>query len=251
METNVIQDRQLMLSIREEKANVFIHGMGVCFGLVAVPILLVLAFQTGNTYTIVSSAIYGICFLAVFISSTLFHNCCEGKRKDLYHLLDYLSIYLLIAGTYTPFISNFMQNDSGIWLLGTVWTCAVGGCVLRIFYPNQFRVLSVMSYLLIGFMFLFQSKAFFANMPGTIAQLVVIGSILYTVGVIFYVWRKWMYHHAVWHFFVLVAGICHFMAVVLTISQHDQFELAVSEQLGGSFNYLLKFFNLPGSSPLF
>jgi hemolysin III len=203
--------------IHEEIANTFIHALGIIFGLAGVPVLILYAIKNNDVNNIIASSVYGFSFLMTFTSSTLYHSCFAERRKCIYKVLDYVSIYFLIAGTYTPFILRFMQNDSGIFLLSTVWLCTLAGAFFKIFFVNRYLILTVCFYLFMGLLFLIKCNLFFASMPYTIGFLIVCGVVLYVIGVTFFLWQKWYYHHAIWHTFVLIASICHFIAVLLTI----------------------------------
>ena len=131
--------------------------------------------------------------------------------------LDRISIYFLIAGTYTAIIRFYLFDSTGVILLTILWATVLAGIFFEIRYPDKFNIFSVGFYLLMGLIFLFVPNHFFAAMPTGIMILVLAGISLYIFGVIFYVWQKWSYHHAIWHFFVLGGGICHFVAVLQSL----------------------------------
>src|SRR6266498_3307657 len=124
----------------------------------------------------------------------------------------------LIAGTYTPIIRYYLYDSTGIVLLSILWLLAIGGILFECFLPKRSNIFSVIFYLIMGLIFLFVPEHFFASMPGGVTALVLAGIILYCSGVIFYLWQKWKYHHAIWHLFVLVGGICHYTAMLQTVS---------------------------------
>jgi hemolysin III len=131
---------------------------------------------------------------------------------------DRISIYFFIAGSYTPFVLYYMQDKTGLLLLIFVWVFVILGVLYEIYLVNKLAILSVFFYLLMGWMFAFVSKQFFAMMPSSVITLILAGIFLYSIGVIFFVWQKWKYHHAIWHAFVLAASICHYLAVLKTVS---------------------------------
>ena len=163
------------------------------------------------------TAIYGFSFLMVFTFSSLFHWNRNEKIRKLFLILDHISIYFLIAGTYTPFILIFINNDFGMTLLCILWSLTLLGIFFKIFYTGRFEVLSTIIYLIMGWMLLTGANEFFANMPAPVITLIIIGAVLYSIGVLFYIKRLVTYHHAVWHLFVLFAAICHFSAVLISV----------------------------------
>lgn len=202
---------------RQELANIVIHVMGILFGIAAVPFLITMA-SDQNTSHIISVSIYAFCFLMLFASSTLYHATKRYKLKMLFKKLDRISIYFLIAGTYTAIVRFYLFDSTGIVLLTVLWALVLAGIFFEIFFPGKFNIISVVFYLIMGLIFLFVPQHFFAHMPVEIILLVLCGVVLYAFGVIFYLWQKWSYHHAVWHFFVLGAGIMHFVAIMLTVA---------------------------------
>ena len=202
---------------RQELANIIIHALGVIFGITAIPFLLNMSAEQ-NASHIISISIYAFCFLMVFTSSTLYHSVRRYKVKMVLKKLDRISIYFLIAGTYTAIIRFYLFDSTGIVLLIVLWSFVLAGIFFEILLPDKFNLVSVLFYLFMGLIFVFVPHHFFSSMPQGIMWLVLSGVALYFFGVIFYVWQRWAYHHAVWHSFVLVGGICHFIAVLLSVS---------------------------------
>jgi len=206
------------LELREEKVNAITHVAGILFGLISVPFLILNACETCGQHIIAGVTMYGLSFLMVFTFSTVFHLQKEGCRKrHIFKILDHISIYFFIAGTYTPFILIFVNNDFGITLLIVLWILAIAGTIFKTFYCGRFEIVSTIIYLAMGWMLLTGANAFFANMPSTVMWLIIIGAILFTIGVIFYIWRWFAYHHAVWHMMVLAGAICHYVAVLKAV----------------------------------
>lgn len=203
--------------VREEKVNSMTHVLGILFGLVCIPILILNACESCAPSIIIGTAIYAFSFLMVFTFSTLFHWNKNEKIRKLFLILDHISIYFLIAGTYTPFILIFINNSFGMMLLSVLWGLTILGVFFKIFFTGRFEIISTIIYLLMGWMLLTGAKEFFANMPTSIVTLILTGAALYTIGVIFYIKRFFAYHHAVWHLFVLLAAICHFSAVLISV----------------------------------
>lgn len=203
---------------KEELANSVSHGLGVVFGLVGIPMLIATAISTGHWAAIVGSIVYSISFLMVFLFSTLYHGTRQPRRKQLFKILDHISIYFLIAGSYTPFVLMYVYNGTGLVMLSVLWGLTLVGTIMKIWFTGRFNILSTAIYLIMGWMLVFAGKTFFASLPMPIIILIAVGGALYTLGVIFYLWERFRYHHAVWHIFVLAAGICHFAAVYLSVS---------------------------------
>lgn len=203
--------------LREERMNSMTHALGILFGIVCIPILILNACESSALSVIVGTAIYGFSFLMVFTFSSLFHWNRNERIRKLFLVLDHISIYFLIAGTYTPFVLIFINNSFGMMLLSVLWGLTLVGIFFKIFYTGRFEILSTIIYLVMGWMLLTGANEFFANMPSPVITLIIIGAVLYSVGVLFYIKRLFAYHHAVWHLFVLSAAICHFTAVLISV----------------------------------
>jgi hemolysin III len=204
--------------MKQELANSISHGFGILFGVVCIPLLIAYATKAGTAAAVVGACVYGFSFLMVYTFSTLYHSFQQIQVKTLLKKLDHISIYFLIAGTYTPFILIYLNNAIGITMLATLWGLTLTGIVFKIFHAGKYEKLSVAIYLLMGWILLAAGKAFFLALPVPVISLVAAGGILYTLGVFFYVKKSFTYHHAIWHFFVLAAGICHFVAVLLAVA---------------------------------
>jgi len=205
------------LDLWEERLNSGTHILGILFGLVSMPILILNACDKAGLTVITGISVYGASFLMTFVCSTLFHFQKEGRARYLWKKLDHISIYYMIAGTYTPFILIFVNNSFGMTLLCVLWGLTLLGTVFKTFCTGKFEIISTLIYLAMGWMLLVGGEAFFANMPYNIAWLIVAGGILYSLGVIFYLWRLFTYHHAVWHLFVLSGAICHYSAILMSV----------------------------------
>lgn len=193
------------------------HILGILFGLVCIPILVLNADDNGSPWVVTGAGVYGFSFLMVFTCSTLFHCQKEGRLRHLFKVMDHISIYFLIAGTYTPLILIYVNNSYGIILLSVLWGLTLIGTFFKLYWTGKFEIVSTIIYVIMGWMLLTGADTFFANMPYHIIALIVAGGILYSVGVVFYLWRCFTYHHAVWHLFVLAAGICHYTAILMSV----------------------------------
>lgn len=202
---------------KEEVANAVTHGIGALLSVAALVLLIVYSSLAGSPLYIVSFTIYGTSMLLLYVCSTLVHSFPEGKTKDLFEIFDHSSIYLFIAGSYTPLVFHIVQGTLGWTLFGIVWGIAVIGVTMKAFFVKRFLFTSTIFYILMGWVIVIAWKPLVANLSGPGLTLLVTGGILYTVGTIFYVWRGFTYHHAIWHLFVLGGSVLHFFAVFLYI----------------------------------
>ena len=202
-----------------ERVNILLHATGVLFGLIGIPYLIITAANHLDTPGIIATIMYGLGFMMLFTFSTLFHAVKKPRTKKLLLIFDHISIYFLIAGTYTPFIILFVQNNFGRNLLVALWVLTLIGSFVKIFYTGKFDNLSTIIYILMGLLLLIGGNRFFTTMPNSITTLIITGAGLYCAGVIFYIWEKYRYSHGVWHLFVLAAAICHYVAVLQSVNQ--------------------------------
>lgn len=202
---------------QQESLNCVTHAIGILFAVSGIPFLLLYAIRSNNTNNCIAAGIYGSSLLMTFLFSTLFHSAKNLRRRHLFRILDHISIYLLIAGTYTPLIINYMPSAEGAKLLAVTWSFALVGIIFKIFFVEKVRKFSVYFYLFIGLIFIFDSKNFFALMPYDVAFFTLAGIVIYLIGVIVYILKRGNYHHAVWHLLTLIASICHFYAIFLTV----------------------------------
>jgi hemolysin III len=202
---------------REEMANAITHGFGTAISVAGLVLLIVFSVLKGTPWHVVSFTIYGVTMVLLYTASTLVHSFPEGKVKDLFETFDHSCIYLFIAGTYTAILLSTLRNPLGWSMFGIVWGLAVGGVVFKAFFTKKFLVLSTLFYVAMGWLiiFIWQPLATIL-MPGGI-RLLIIGGLLFTFGAVFYVWRGFPYHHAVWHLFVLAGSICHYFAILLYV----------------------------------
>jgi len=200
---------------REEVANAITHGIGSALSVAALALLIVFAAWKGTAWHVVSFTIYGVTMLLLYTASTLVHSFPEGKAKDLFETFDHACIYLFIAGTYTPILLTVLRGPLGWSLFGIVWGLAAFGVLFKAFFTKQFLVLSTLFYVAMGWLIVFAWKPLMMQLDPGGAWLLVGGGLLYTVGAVFYVWRGFPYHHAVWHLFVIAGSACHFFAILL------------------------------------
>ena len=198
----------------EEIANAIIHGIGALLSIAALVILIVSSVLHGTIWHVISLTIFGATMLLLYTSSTLVHSFPPGKAKDVFEILDHSSIYLFIAGSYTPFLFIAVKGTLGWTLFGIVWGLALAGTAFKIFFVKRFIYASTILYILMGWLIVFAWRPLMESLTTEGAALLIIGGLLYTVGAIFYVWRGFIYHHAVWHLFVLAGTIMHFFSVL-------------------------------------
>lgn len=202
-------------NLKQELVNSIIHGFGIIFGIVAIPLLIALAIKSDNTVGVVGAAIYGFCFLQLFTFSTLYHGFQNQQAKRVLEVMDHISIYFLIAGTYTPFLLIYLNDGFGITLLSVLWGLTVLGIIFKIFFTGKWNVISTVIYVAMGLIMFVGGRIFFVSIPANILIMIVIGGVLYLLGIVFYFWEKYPYNHAIWHLSVLMAAICHYVAILL------------------------------------
>jgi len=199
----------------EEIANAVTHGIGAALSVAGLTLLLVLSAQRGAAPgQMAAFAVYGASLVLLHLSSTLYHSFQAPRVRLVFRILDHGSIYLLIAGTYTPFLVVGMPSRFSFILLGVIWGLAILGIVRSALFIGRFRILSTMTYLLMGWLIVVASKQLIANIAYGGLVLLLAGGLAYTGGVIFYAWKKLPYNHAIWHLFVLGGSICHYFAIL-------------------------------------
>lgn len=201
----------------EEIANAITHGVGAVLSIVGLTLLIVLSSLEGTPWHVISFTIYGVTMLLLYVSSTLVHSFPEGKVKDLFEIFDHSSIYLFIAGTYTPFLFIAVKGTTGWTLFGIVWGIALAGIVFKAFFVKKFFFISTILYVFMGWMIVFAWDSLTQNIAHQGIVLLVVGGVLYTIGAVFYVWRGFRFHHMIWHMFVLGGTVLHFLAIILYV----------------------------------
>ena len=201
----------------EEIASAVTHGLGTAAAIAGLAVLAAFASVHGDAWHVVSVSIFGASLVLLYAASTLYHGLPLGRAKAVFRVLDHSAIYLLIAGTYTPFALVSLRGPWGWSLLGVIWGCAVVGIVLRTTFGARWRVARVILYVAMGWAGLIAVQPMIAAVPATGLVLVALGGLAYTFGLVFYGWRRLPYHHAVWHLFVLTGSALHFFAVLLYV----------------------------------
>jgi hemolysin III len=204
-------------TIRERVADGCIHIIGVAASLVALTALLVIGVQSKTTLWVVSLTIYGLALVATFSCSAGYNLVVRPGLKEILRRLDHAAIFLMIAGTYTPFILIKMNTPWGLGLLAVVWTMALLGIAIKLFAPRFLDGLSTALYLVQGWAVLAAWEPLMSALPGRVLTLLMVGGVLYTIGVVFHLWERLPYQNAIWHGFVLSAASCHFAAVIFVV----------------------------------
>lgn len=204
-------------TLGEEIANSVIHGLGIGLSVAALVLLVAFAVLSGDSYRLAGAIVFGIALVLEYTASTLYHSFPQPKVKYVFKILDHCGIYVLIAGTYTPFCLVTIRNDGGWLLFGVVWGLAIVGIALEAFWTYRPRWLSALVYLGMGWMVVVSIKPLLANLDPAGVWLLVAGGLCYTAGTAFYVLKKVKYMHAVWHVWVVAGSVCHFLAVLLFV----------------------------------
>ncbi|ACY50214.1 MULTISPECIES: PAQR family membrane homeostasis protein TrhA [Vibrio] len=201
-------------SQREELANTITHGIGMIFGIVGLILLLIKAIdQQADTLTLASMAVYGASIIVLFLASTLYHAIPHPNAKRWLKTFDHCAIYLLIAGSYTPFLLVSLRTPLAFGLMIVIWTIALLGIIMKVAFVYRFKKLSLMTYLVMGWLSLIVIYQLAINLDIGGLTLLAAGGIVYSLGVIFYVAKRIPFNHAIWHGFVLAGCVCHFFAI--------------------------------------
>ena len=204
-------------SLAEEIAHAMTHGLGLLLSIAGLVVLVVFASLRGDAWHVVSVSVYGATLVLLYSASTFYHALPNPRAKRVFRTLDHAAIYLLIAGTYTPFMLVNLRGGWGWALFGVVWGLAVLGIVLEAVAKQRVRILSVVLYLGLGWLVAIAVKPLVQSVePGGLVLLVA-GGLAYSVGVVFYSWKRLPYHHAVWHVFVMAGSLFHFFAVLFYV----------------------------------
>jgi hemolysin III len=198
----------------EEIANTITHGFGLALSVAGLVILLVLAALRGGALQIVSCAIYGTTLITLYAASTLYHGIAAPRFKRALRIFDHSAIFLLIAGTYTPFLLVNLRGAWGWSLFGVVWGLAMAGIVFKFWFVERFGFLSTTVYLLMGWLVVIAARPVLSHVPASELIWLVAGGLCYTAGVIFYASKRIPYAHVIWHVFVLAGSTCHYFAVL-------------------------------------
>jgi len=200
-------------SIAEELFHAISHGAGAILSIAGLSWMLYVSIEAADPWRISASIVYGISLIALFLASAVYHAMHTSRHRQLFKLLDHCAIYLLIAGTYTPFLLVAMRTTTGWWLFGAIWTLATAGILTKLWFRDRFPRFALAGYLVMGWLVVIAlPQVVDAVGPGGMAWLVA-GGLSYTIGAGFYAAKRVSFGHAIWHVFVLLGGIYHFLAV--------------------------------------
>lgn len=201
--------------VREELANALTHGVGAAAALAGGAVLITLAAIRGDGWELAGAIVFGVALLLLYLASTLYHAIQHPVLKGRLKVFDHCAIYLLIAGTYTPFTLVGLRGPIGWWLFGTIWALALAGVVFKLFYTGRFKRLSTLIYIAMGWIVVFAAKPMAQALgPASLGWLLA-GGVAYTLGTVFYMRPQMRWSHAIWHGFVIAGSMCHYSAVML------------------------------------
>ncbi len=204
-------------TLAEEIVHVITHGFGAILSIAGLSWMLYLSISIADPWRIAASVVYGLSLIALFTASAVYHSLHSHSKRHIFEVMDQCAIYILIAGTYTPFLLVAMRDSVGWALFGAIWALATAGVVTLLYFRDRYPKLILASYLVMGWLVVLVLPQIFAAVgPDAFAWLLA-GGLCYTVGVVFYVRKNVVYSHAIWHVFVLAGGVCHFLAVVLHV----------------------------------
>ena len=211
--TNTIQ----FYSDTEEKLNIWSHAFGILLSVIALILLIIKAVEQDNIWMMISFPIFGVSLILLYLASTLYHASKNPEKRFKLKVFDHAAIYVLIAGSYTPFTLVSLNGTTG-WLIFTiVWILAFSGIILKLFFTGKFKILSTAMYVLMGWLIVFYFKDLSLNLHEKGVIYLVLGGVLYTIGAILYSIKKIKFNHAIFHFFVLGGSFCHFLSVYLYV----------------------------------
>ncbi len=200
-------------STTEELVHALSHGAGVALSIAGLSWMLNLSIGSADPWRIFASAIYGASLILLFLASTLYHGLHASPHRHVFRLLDHCAIYLLIAGTYTPFLLVALPTRTGWWLFGVIWTLATAGIITKLWFRERYPRIALASYLLMGWLVVVAAPDVVDAIGAKGMAWLLAGGISYSIGAVFYALERVPFNHAIWHAFVLAGGACHFIAV--------------------------------------
>lgn len=210
-------------TLREERLNSLTHGLGALLSAVGTLVLVLAAAREGDVWKIVSFSIFGASLILLYSASTFYHASRSPKVREIWKMLDHCAIFLLIAGTYTPFLLVNLRGPTGWTLFGIIWGLALAGIILKLVFGHRYKILRVVVYLAMGWLIVFAAGELNTQVSELGVRLTVIGGVVYTLGVVFYLADRLPYNHAIWHLFVVGGSLCHFYAIYYSVLPHGSF----------------------------
>jgi len=206
--------KQHEYNVLEEVLHAVTHGVGVLLSIAGLSWMLYLSISAEDPWRIAASLVYGLTLIALFLASTVYHAMYASRHREIFKMLDHCAIYLLIAGTYTPFLLVAMRTNTGWWLFGAIWALATAGIIKKLMFKHRFPKFALASYLAMGWLIVIAAPEMAAAIGTNGMIWLFAGGLCYSLGAIFYALEKIPYNHTVWHVFVLAGGVCHFLSVI-------------------------------------
>ena len=201
----------------EEKLNIWSHAFGIFLSIIALVLLIFKAVQQDNIWMMISFPIFGVSLILLYLASTLYHASKEPQKRFKLKVFDHAAIYVLIAGSYTPFTLVSLNGETGWLIFSMVWVMAFTGIILKLFFTGKFKVISTAMYVLMGWLIVFYFQDLTASLHEKGVFYLILGGVLYTIGAILYSIKKIKFNHAIFHFFVLAGSFCHFLSIYLYV----------------------------------
>ncbi len=211
-------DNESPYAAEEELAHSITHGIGFFVGIAVLVLLVVFSSLRKGAWEVVSCSIYGATFIMLYLGSTLYHSARKPRTKRVLKIIDHSAIYLLIAGTYTPYALAPLRGALGWTIFGVIWGCALFGIFFKVFFTGRFKAVSLISYLFMGWFCVIAVKPLYRELSTPGFVLFVAGGLCYSVGAVFYAWKSLKWSHTVWHLFVLAGSLCHFFSILFGIA---------------------------------
>ncbi len=201
----------------EEKLNIWSHAFGIFLSIIALVLLIIKAVQQDNIWMMISFPIFGVSLILLYLASTLYHASQEPQKRFKLKVFDHAAIYVLIAGSYTPFTLVSLNGETGWLIFSMVWVMAFTGIMLKLFFTGRFKIVSTAMYVLMGWLIVFYFQDLTAHLHEKGVFYLILGGVLYTIGAILYSIKKIKFNHAIFHFFVLAGSFCHFLSIYLYV----------------------------------
>ena len=201
----------------EEKLNIWSHAFGIFLSIIALVLLIIKAVQQDNIWMMISFPIFGVSLILLYLASTLYHASKEPQKRFKLKVFDHAAIYVLIAGSYTPFTLVSLNGETGWLIFSMVWVMAFTGIILKLFFTGKLKIVSTALYVLMGWLIVFYFQELTAHLHEKGVFYLILGGVLYTIGAILYSIKKIKFNHAIFHFFVLAGSFCHFLSIYLYV----------------------------------
>ena len=201
----------------EEKLNIWSHAFGIFLSIIALVLLIIKAVQQDNIWMMISFPIFGVSLILLYLASTLYHASKDPQKRFKLKVFDHAAIYVLIAGSYTPFTLVSLNGETGWLIFSMVWVMAFTGIILKLFFTGSFKIVSTEMYVLMGWLIVFYFQELTAHLHEKGVFYLILGGVLYTIGAILYSIKKIKFNHAIFHFFFLAGSFCHFLSIYLYV----------------------------------